>query len=124
MSRTRAVLGLVASFILMLSSAAHSFPGWTRMREQLAAARVPPELAFGVKLGWLFAGVTMLAFGLILAALFVKRLRGESVSALPAVIVAIAYLGFGGWALVASGFDPFFSIFILPAVLLLIASPA
>jgi hypothetical protein len=124
MARVRAVLGLIASLIMILSSAAHSFLGWNWLRGQLAAAQVPPDLTFGLKVGWQFGGVAMLAFGFILLALFVKRLRGESVSSLAAVVVAAAYLGFGAWALVASGFDPFFSIFIVPAILLLIASPS
>jgi len=122
MARVRAILGLVASLFLILSSAAHSFLGWDRMRDQLAAAQAPPDLAFGVKVGWLFGGVAMLAFGLILLALFVRRFRGESASSLPAVVVAAAYLGFGVWAMFASDFDPFFVIFIVPGVLLLVAS--
>jgi len=123
MARVRAVLGLIASLIMIFSSAMHSLLGWSWLRGQLAAARVPPDLTFGLKVGWQFGGVAMLAFGLILLALFVKRLRGESVSSLAAVVVAVAYLGFGVWALFASDFDPFFSIFIVPGVLLLVASP-
>ena len=124
MARVRAVLGLIASLIVILSSATHSFLGWSWLRGQLAAARVPPDLTFGLKVGWQFGGVAMLAFGLILLALFVKRLRGESVSSLAAVVVAVAYLGFGVWAFFASGFDPFFFIFIVPGILLLAASPS
>ena len=124
MARVRAVLGLVASLILILSSAAHSFLGWEQLRGKLVAARVPADLVFGLKVGWMFGGVAMLAFGLILLTLFVKRLRGESVSSLAAVVIAAAYLGFGAWALVASGFDPFFFIFIVPGILLLVANPS
>ena len=44
---------------------------------------------------------------------FVQRIRGKDHA---------AYLAFGGWAAVVTGGDPFFVIFIVPGVLLAIAS--
>ena len=122
MSRTRAVLGLTAGVMLILSSAAHSILGWRALSGELAAAHVPAELVLGLQVGWQFGGVAMLAFGVILLGLFARRWRGEPVSLLPAAIVAAAYLGFGGWALLASNFDPFFLVFIVPGVLLALAA--
>jgi len=121
--RTRAVLGLIAGAILILSSAAHSFLGWNGLHDQLVAAQAPPDLVLGLKLGWQFGGVAILAFGIIVVALFARRFRGGSVSVLPAVVIAAAYLAFGAWALLASNFNLFFFlVFIVPGALLAVAS--
>jgi hypothetical protein len=120
--RTRAVLGLIAGALLILSSAAHSFLGWKGLRDQLAAAQAPPDLVLVLKIGWQFGGVAMLAFGIIVVALFARRFRGGSISVLPAVVIAAAYLAFGAWALLASDFNLFFLVFIVPGALLALAS--
>jgi hypothetical protein len=54
--------------------------------------------------------------------LYVLRLRGKSVSLWPAVFIGVAYVAFGACALLMSHFDPFFFVFVVPGVLLLIAS--
>jgi hypothetical protein len=64
----------------------------------------------------------MLAFGIIVVALFGRRFRGGSVSVLPAVVIAAAYLAFGAWALLASNYNLFFLVFIVPGALLALAS--
>ena len=98
MARVRPVLGLIAGMILILSGAAHSL-GWETSRVQLAAAHVPSDLLFGLRMGWHFGGMAMIVLGLIATALFAKRIRGESVSATPAIIIAAGELAFGIWAL-------------------------
>ena len=122
MARCRASLGLLAGVILLLSSAAHSFLGWTALNEQLSRAGTPADLVFGLKAGWQFGGASMLAFGSICVLMFGMRLRGRPVPSFPAMIVGVVYLLFGAWALLASQFDPFFLIFIVPALLLIAAS--
>ena len=121
MTRARTVLGLIAGAILVLSSAAHSFLGWKGLKARLVSAQAPPDLILGLATGWHFAGAAMLAFGIIVIAIFVKRLRGEAVSTLPAVIVAILYIVSGVWAMVATG-NPFFFIFIVPGLMLAAAA--
>ena len=122
MTRVRTILGLLAGVILILSSAAHSLLGWKQLRTDLANVQAPADLVLGVAAGWHFGGVAMLAFGCIVTSLFLKRLKGESVSSFPAFVVALAYVGFGGWALMVSHLNPFFFIFIVPGVLLAIAA--
>ena len=122
MRRARAVLGIVAGVTLILSSAAHSLLGWKKMQMDLASVQAPSDLVLGVAVGWHFGGVAMLAFGCIVTSLFLKRLKGENVSSLPAFVVAVAYVGFGFWALRASHLNPFFFIFIAPGILLAIAA--
>ena len=121
MAKTRNVLGLLAALILFLSAGAHSFLGWPSIRAQLETAHVPAELILGLKLGWLFGGVCMVIFAAIATAIFLARLRGEPVSAFPALAIGVAYLAFGTWALAASK-DPFFTIFLAPGALLVIAA--
>lgn len=126
MARGRAVLGLIAGGMLILSSAAHSLLGWPALRGQLAAVPVPADLLLGLQIGWQFGGLAMLVFGIVVVALFAKRFRGENAATGTAAVVAAAYLAFGCWALVASRFEPFFLVFIVPGILLALAvsSPA
>jgi hypothetical protein len=121
MARLRASLGLIAGLLLILSAAAHSILGWKGLHEQLLAARVPPDLLRSLKIGWQFGGLAMLVLGTIVVALFVMRLRGQNVSSLPALFVALGYLAFGAWAMLATRFDPFFLVFIVPGLLLVVA---
>jgi hypothetical protein len=122
MKRGKAILGIVVGILLLLSGGAHSFLGWAGLRDELAAAHVPPELAFGVKVGWLFGGVCMFAFAAIVLALFVSRLQGGTASVFPVVVIGLAYALFGAWALVASDFGFFFLVFLVPGILLLAAA--
>jgi hypothetical protein len=120
--RARAILGLVAGAMLILSSAAHSVLGWKGLGGELAAAQVPPDLLLGVKIGWQFGGVAMLVLGVVVVAQATRRLRGQVVWTLPEIVIAAAYLGFGTWALVASDFNPFFAVFIVPGALLALSA--
>lgn len=124
LTRTRTVLGLIGGAMLVLSSAAHSLLGWKEMSAPLVAAHVPADLIQGLAFGWHFGGAAMLAFGCLVIALLVKRLRGEAVPAAPLAIVAALYIGFGVWALYASKLKPFYLVFIVPGVLLALAAPS
>ena len=121
MTRARDILGIIAAGMLILSSAAHSLLGWRAIHGELTTAQVPADLVVGLKIGWQFGGVAMLALGVILLALFLQRLRGGNASLVPARVVALVYLAFGAWALVASGGEPFFFMFIVQGGLLAIA---
>src|SRR5262245_58330426 len=101
MARFRAVLGLVGGAILILSAAAHSFGGGPTIAAELQQAGVPPDLLTNMKIAWYYGGVAMFVLGVIVVAVFVRRLRGRSVSPSPALMTGIAYLLFGGWALLA-----------------------
>ena len=59
----------------------------------------------------------MLTFGILVLMIFVRRMPS-----LPAFAIGVLYVAFGAWALAVSNFDPFFAIFIVPGVLLLIAA--
>jgi hypothetical protein len=122
MARWRAIVGIVAGIMLLLSAVAHSVLGWKSLGGALAAARVPAELLRGVKIGWQFGGACMVVFGVIAIGLFVRRLRGSADPGWPVLLIGAGYLVFGLWALAVSGFDPFFAVFIVPALLLIVAS--
>jgi hypothetical protein len=59
MSRLRAILGLVAGVMVLLSGAAHSLLGWKALHAELATAGVPPILELNLKIGWHFGGAAM-----------------------------------------------------------------
>ena len=122
MTKARAVLGLIAGAVLILSSGAHPFLGWPGLRGQLAAAKVPADLVRGLQTGWHFGGAAMLAFGIIVVAMFARDLRGQPVSMLPAAVIGFAYLAFRAGALLATELNPFFLVFIVPGVPLVLAA--
>jgi hypothetical protein len=123
MSRWRPMLGLAAGVLVLLSSAAHSLFGWKALQARLAQTNAPHDLVGSLKIGWQFGGAAMLAFGCLAIGTFANRLRGHQVSTFPILVVALAYLGFGIWALFVNGFNPFFLVFLVPAVMLLVAAP-
>ena len=63
----------------------------------------------------------MLVTGVTLVILFARRVRGAAIPTFPGLITGAGYLAFGLWALLAR-FNPFFFVFIVPALLLLVAS--
>ena len=122
MRRTRLVLGFVAGAMLLLSAGAHSILGWKSLSGQLAAAQAPADLTQALAIGWQFSGIAMLGFGLTVILTFLRFRKDEGASLAPVMVIALIYLVFGSWALVATRFDPFFSIFIVPGLMLLAAS--
>jgi hypothetical protein len=121
MKKWRDVVGLLASLMLLLSSGAHSLLGWKSMQARVEAFRLPDDLVLGLRIGWQFGGACMLAFGILTAGVFLARWRGDAVSSFPVIVTGVLWLAFGAWAMVISG-NPFFTIFIVPGVLFLIAS--
>ena len=122
MDRLRIVLGLLGGAIIAASSVVHSLMGWPVMRAGLDTVAAPPDLVAGLRVGWQFAGLAILVFGIITIALFAERLRGRLVPLLPVMIIAVAYTAFGVWALVSSDMNPFFLIFVVPGLMLLLAA--
>lgn len=118
----KSALGIVAGVILILSAYAHTVLGWKAMSDRLAQTNAPADLVQGLQVGWIFGGPVMIVFGILSIVTFIKRFRGERASTLAPVLIAVAYLGFATWAAVITGGDPFFVIFVVPAVLLAIAS--
>lgn len=123
MDRVRAVLGLVVGALLLLSGGAHSLVGGPAMRGELEKVGAGADLLRGVLVGWHWGGFAMLAFGVVVIAHFVRRMRGATDPVLPVAVIAATYVAFGSWALVMSGFDPFFLVFVVPGALLAIAAP-
>jgi hypothetical protein len=96
MKKARAVLGLIAGMLLLLSSAAHMLLGWPGIRDQLFAAHAPKDLIAGLHVGWQFGGAAMIAFAGIVLWTFLQRLRGISAGRLPTAVIAAMYILFGG----------------------------
>ena len=123
MSRLRALLGVLCGVILVGSAAAHSLLGWPAMRAGLRSAGAAPDLVTGLSIGWHFAGLAILLFGVLALWQFGAALRGHAVSLRPLVLVGVAYAAFGVWALVVGQMNPFFlMVFVVPGVLLAIAA--
>ena len=120
--KIKSILGLVAGALLILSAGAHSILGWKAMSERLAQTNAPADLVQGLQIGWMFGGPVMLVFGILCIATFLKRFRGVPAPTLAPVLISIAYIAFAVWAALVTGGDPFFMLFLVPGVLLAIAS--
>jgi hypothetical protein len=120
--KIKSVLGLVAGAFLILSAGAHSIIGWKAQSEQLAQTNAPPDLVQGLRMGWLFGGPVMLVLGILCIATFLRRFRGEAAPLLAPVLISIAYIAFAAFAAISTGGDPFFLLFLVPGVLLALAS--
>lgn len=122
MTTLRALAGPPAGVLVAASSDAHSVPGWPQLRAQLAHHIVPADLTKGQGVGWVFGGVCMLGFGLVVFWIFSQAWRAVPVALAPAGLIGLTYLAFGIGVMVVSGGDPFYAVFIVPALLLLYAS--
>ena len=122
MRRVKTILGMTAGALMIASSGAHSLFGWKALRAELERAKAPDDLILALALGWQFAGTAMLVFGCIVMELFFLRLRGKAVTLWPAGFIGVAYVAFGTIALIMSHFDPFFAVFIVPGILLIIGA--
>ena len=78
--------------------------------------------SLGLVAGWIFGEAVMVVLGVICLNTFSKRFRGQAVSTFAPAIISIAYLAFAAWAAMTTGGDPFSMIFVIPGVLLAIAS--
>lgn len=69
----------------------------------------------------LVAGATMMLSSATHSLLGWKLLRA-AVSVKPAIVIGTTYVVYGGWALTVSRFDPFFLVFVVPGLMVLLAS--
>ncbi len=120
----RPILGIVGGSLILLSAVPHALAGWPHIQQELGKIDASDDLVETLRIGWLLGTMAMVAFGLQAIVPCVQRLRGQSVQSLPLWLVAGAYGGYGLWALVVSGFEPNFLVFVVPALLVAIAAPA
>jgi ABC-type Na+ efflux pump permease subunit len=121
MDRLRIVFGFIVSAIMIASSFAHSILGWKNLTARLEKTQAPTDLIAGLALGWHLGGAAMFTFGCIVFFLFARFVKDRSVSLSPVFIIAAFYTLFGVWA-IATSHNPFFLIFVIPGLLLLVAS--
>lgn len=122
MNKARNILGILTGMILILSSGAHSFLGWKSMRDQLVANNAPDDLITGLSIGWNFAGLSIFLFGCILLGVFIPRVRGRVTALWPARLIGIAYTIAGLVAYKVSSSNFFMMIFVVPGILIALAS--
>ena len=121
MNLVRIVLGFVVSAMMIASSLLHSVVGWKVLSAKLEKAEVPADLVRSLALGWHWGGAAMFGFGCIVLYLFARFLKDRSTSLRPALVIAVLYIVFGAWA-IATSHDFFFLVFVIPGLLLAIAS--
>jgi hypothetical protein len=107
---------------MLLSAVPHGVLGWPAMRGELAGAGVGGELLEAMQMGWLFGSAMMAAAGVALLLLFRARQHDARAALAPALAIGAGYAGFGVWAFVTSGLEPFWSVFIVPGALACVAA--
>jgi hypothetical protein len=117
----KSALGIVAGIILIASAFMHTVLGWRAMSTELAKTNAPADLVLGLEIDWKFGGPVMLTLGIIAIHMSLNRWKGLQISTFAPGLMAVMYTLFGIWAMAVSG-EPFFAIFVVPGVLLLIAS--
>jgi len=123
MKRARLFLGILAGAMLLASSVAHTWLGWSSLADRLARTNVPRDLQTGLHIGWAFGGAAMVILGITAIATFAGRLRGARPPLLPVAVIAVIYMAFGAWAIAESGGDLFFlGVFVIPGAMLGIAA--
>ncbi len=123
MARWRTIRGLLVSGFFFLSAFAHSVLGGSAMRQEMAKAQVPSDLATSLTMGWYLGGAAQLVFGAIVLWTFGNAYRSRPVALIPSRMIALGYLAFGLVAFVLSGSEAFFLImFATPGVLLGLAA--
>lgn len=119
--RWKAIVGMVAGVMLLLSGCAHSLLGWPELRSQLSLAQNTVDLTRGLQVAWHFGGMAMLAFGAIVLPLFIGAWKRKDVALQPALVIGVCYLVFGIWAMLKIETNPFYLVFVIPGALLVAA---
>ena len=76
----------------------------------------------GLGIGWHFAGFSIFVFGVLLLLTFIPRVRGMYRELTTARVIGYSYAIAGGAAYTASKSIFFINIFLVPGVLILLAS--
>jgi len=120
MKRLRRVAGFVVGVFLMVSGAGHGLLAWPGLEKELVQGQAVPNLRQALEIGWRFGGAAMFAFGAIVLGSFSGAERDRSSSFKPALAIGLLYVLFGGWALAISGLKPFFLVFLVPGIVLVL----
>jgi hypothetical protein len=113
----RSVVLFVAGATMLASAGAHALLGWPGLNTALQQTNVPADLVTGLAIGWYFGSASLLAFGLIVLVAARRVWRGDKTVGAYLWPIVILYLLFGLAALVATGFNPFFLLFVGTGVL-------
>ncbi len=115
--KTRAVLGFLASLLLIASAFAHALLGWPPFRSALEEAGVAADVIAALEVGWYFGSLAMLAFGAIVFLAAARAIRGERAANGSLWIIGAAYTVYGLVVYVARDFNPHFLLFVVTGLL-------
>lgn len=123
MSALKLTAGLVAALLMILSGLAHSTIGWREVNRTLRGTNIPLAVRDGLAVPWHFTGLSMAAFGLIVAVvLWRARSGGSGVSTAVLLIVGGVWLLVGAVGMLTIKVDATFLLFLVPGFLVLIAA--
>lgn len=105
------VVGL-ASVLIFLSAFAHALAGWPALRQALGAS-VDPDVLGAIGVGWHFGSVAMAAFGMLGLTSVWQARRGYVQARWVPITIGVAYVVFGGAAVLVRGAGPHFLTFIV-----------
>ncbi len=115
--KVRAVLGFIASLLLIASAFAHAVLGWPPFQSTLEQAGVDADVTAALEVGWYFGSVAMLAFGAIVFLAALRAIRGQRAATGSLWIIGASYTVYGLVAYVARDFNPHFLLFVVTGLL-------
>ena len=116
-----AALMFVSGIVIILGAFGHSIGGVGQVESSLIAHSVEDKLFKLIIAVWYFAGMCMLAFGLIVLLNWYQIRKGIRTSNFSSLLISALYLCFGIGAIVFSQ-DPFFYIFVIIGIVLAVSS--
>jgi len=121
MAALKLTAGSVAALVMILSGLVHSTVGWREVNRALRGTNIPPAVRDGLAVPWHFTGLSMVAFGLIVAVVL-WRARSGGVSTAVLLIVGSVWLLVGAAGMLTIKADATFLLFLIPGFLVLAAA--
>jgi hypothetical protein len=113
---TRSVV--VGGVLSLLLAVPHAFLGWPAIAEELAAARVDPDLVAAISVGWYFGSAAMLGLGVVV--LLIARAVATDLRAFrAALVVGLTYATFGLAAILYRSAKPSFAAFVVTGAVII-----
>jgi len=121
MAALKLTVGSLAALLMVTSGLVHSTVGWRELNRILRDTKISPAVRDGLAVPWHFAGLSMAAFGLIVAVVL-WRARSGGMSTAVLLIVGSVWLLVGAAGMLTIKVDATFLLFLIPGLLVLFAA--
>lgn len=113
---------LITGILIALGALGHSFSGIDQVTIEFGKMGVSDEISKLVIVVWHFAGAAMVAFGMAVIWVWNRVRKGEKKALFISMLIGLLYLIYGISAVWYFNGEPFFFVFIIFGILLLVSS--